>query len=1018
MKKYYFLIFIALFTITKAQTDLVRWDLTSNGNVSSSDKSVTATSISTTDHPIFYDSQGMRVEGWNNSNIEHYRFFGFSVGSSDGSSIKLASLLFEQEKLTPGPENYTIRYYIAPDGNTVDDNSFFYTVGSTILVNNESISSNPIKNIPLNLTISGTQRLIVKFYSSGNSWNGGWRIKANTLRITKAQESAPIAVDDSINTFINQSSQLSILANDTYTNLTSINIIQDPTHGVITVNGTTNVTYVPNADYTGLDSFKYTLTNGKGTSAPANVNLTVSKQVPVPLVRWKGSDSSVNLSPTIYPSVGVASSPISVGNSPVIANEGYNWSATDAGFIFTNWGTGNLLGNNQYIQFQIKADEGYQIILSQFIFQHKIDQGPRKLKIQYSKSNAFAGEQIILDGEKTSSNVWKEEKLNFSTNSTINPGETLYIRIYGYDAENPYWQGHRFFLKHLDDGPSIVGVVRVADETIWQNASSPHWSNGVPNATKNAIIDTHYDTAERTGFESKNLTINSTGSLTINEGNPITVNGQIINNAGSTKFVVADNANLLQKVSAQNIGEITVQKTALLPKMGYNYWSSPVSGQNLYQFSDGYNQANGGTGTGTPWNRFYVYNEANDYFVTSIASEITLNASSTFQQARGYAIRGKDTFAPVITSDTPAGHFQFTGVPQNGDIASYPLKLKGRGFNMIGNPYPSNLDFDEFFAVNQEKINGIAYFWTNNDNSVTTQQGSGYSNYKSNNYALLNRLGGTSATYPGFNNRKPNGLISVGQGFIVKAKEGGKDQPLIFNNSMRHADVAYFYNRTQVKKDRFWLEFKSPTNINNEILIGYLPDATNGFDRDYDTELLAVGNDSFWSILDTRKLGIQARKAPVFDEDAVKIGIKAAVAGNYTITLTDKDGAFKETQTIYIKDKYQNKTFNLSDSPYTFYSNVGQYEDRFEIIYKPIETLGTDNVLKNGIQIYKDVQSFIVKSSDNLDEVSVYDAVGRLVYDSKLSKKEILINKNNFAEGLYIIKARSGNTIITKKVLK
>ena len=81
-------------------------------------------------------------------------------------------------------------------------------------------------------------------------------------------------------------------------------------------------------------------------------------------------------------------------------------------------------------------------------------------------------------------------------------------------------------------------------------------------------------------------------------------------------------------------------------------------------------------------------------------------------------------------------------------------------------------------------------------------------------------------------------------------------------------------------------------------------------------------------------------------------------------------------------------------------------------------TLAADNSGNNGILIYKDNENFIVKSENNLDEVSVYDTVGRLIYITKNAKKEVLINKTTLAEGMYIIKAISRNTTITKKVVR
>lgn len=1374
MKKYLFILLSVVSFFVSAQTELVRWGLTSNGNVSYSSSRISASSIITSQNPIAYDSQGMNVTGWNNGNIEHYRYFGFSVGSSDGSSLKISNLAFEQERLSNGPQNYTIRYYIAPDGNNVDDYAFLYNLNTTILVNNESIASNPVKNIPLNLTISGTQRLIVRFFTSGNDWGAGWRIKANTLKLTEVQAIVPVANNDSYTVYKNTGTDLNILTNDVsgtaingititqqpangtltvngttnvkYTpasgyigtdsfkyktsNATglsneatvSINVIQDPNtavpvanndsysayknnetdfnvlsndtsvlaitgvtvtqqpgHGTLTVNGTTNVTYKPTVGYTGTDSFKYKAANSTGLSNEATANINVIENVDASLVRWNNSNSTPSFT----------NSHLNVGKITSTQNLSYVENLAIGGgynaFETTGWPDKNAqtVDTSKYIQFTISPKNGYKLNLSEFNLLCMMQSGDGKIRIDYSLNSNFSnpltllpettlsntistfslknfskpiatdgqilylriyvyntwnamhillkngqdvgpafignveysstvpiayddtvtniinndndinvlvnddysnkittlkfaqpshgtatikadnsinyipakdyvgadsftyyitneygvsnvatvninnvlnsttplvrwdktnftatsfqsflntsaitttngigiavgGEtnprtyyveasgdntlintskyiQFVLDNTSTQKTVepktfsyvakgtaskyeirysktpdfssdvvvlssgtvptdYTLQNFNFDAGLKLEPGEKLYLRMYFY---NTYYV--QFIMQFITGGtgPEIDGLfyntVYSPNTTIWLNPASPHWSNGIPTATKNAVIETAYNTVNNSSFESNNLTINAGGSLNVTNEGYIKVNGQIVNNAGTANFVVDDGSNILQNGTAQNVGNATIKKGALIPKMGYNYWSSPVIGQNLYQFSDGYNTVGAtGTETGTPWNRFYVYNETNDKFVTTLANDITLSATSVFQPARGYAIRGKNSFPTQITNTSTPVQFEFKGIPQNGDV-SFILKYTdaAHGYNMVGNPYPSNISFDDFFKLNKPKINGVLFLWTNNDSQVITQQGS---TYVSNNYALYNGTGGTSATYLGYNNRKPNGYISLGQGFIVQARAAGKNQPLLFNNAMRRAELANFYNKDNEnksdQKNRFWIEFKSPTNVNNEILIGYIPDATNGYDSDFDTELLAVGNDSFWSVLDNRKLGIQARDAVFSNDDVVKLGIKASVSGDYTIGITDKEGLFNGNQDVLLKDNYTNTVTNLKETHYVFNTNVGQYEDRFQIIYKPSQTLDTDNSVKKGIQIYKDLQNFIVSSPDNLDEVSVYDALGRLIFRAKNSKKEVLINKANFAEGLYIIKARSGNTILTKKVLK
>ncbi len=107
-----------------------------------------------------------------------------------------------------------------------------------------------------------------------------------------------------------------------------------------------------------------------------------------------------------------------------------------------------------------------------------------------------------------------------------------------------------FFL--LNWFPALVlffyNYVFASNDTTWLNAANPHWNNGIPTATKNAIIETSYDTATYGNFESNNLTINPGGTLTVNAGGYITINGQIANkNTATGSFVIEHNANLLQK---------------------------------------------------------------------------------------------------------------------------------------------------------------------------------------------------------------------------------------------------------------------------------------------------------------------------------------------------------------------------------------------------------------------------------------------------------------------------------------
>lgn len=602
------------------------------------------------------------------------------------------------------------------------------------------------------------------------------------------------------------------------------------------------------------------------------------------------------------------------------------------------------------------------------------------------------------------------------------PQPSNYTRLFdNLDRNTQYYYVVRAINGGAETGDSNEIAVKTTNAVVWNGTA---WSNNNegPDATIDAEIIEPYTSPE--GFQTKNLTITGLGSLNIQSQQDVTVNGNITL-PSDNKIIIENDGNLIQTAAGADTNptnfEITAKRIASLPKQGYTYWSSPLSGQNLYSFSDGYNSANGGTGTGTPWNRFYVYNEANDYFVTNIPGEITLNSSSTFQTGRGYAIRGMEKFGDAFY----ANEFAFNGKINNGQLFSQPLKNScaeentcDKGYNLIGNPYPSSLDFDALYAANSDRMYATAYFWTNSDVEVLQQTGS---NYEGNNYAVYNLSGGTGPADPDPESGAaliPTGKIKLGQGFIIKAKVAGKGQPVEFNNSMRRGyDAgAEFYSKKNEDRNRFWLTMTSPDNIANTILLAYTPEATNDFEMNYDGEYLVIGSDAFYSTLDSRKLAIQGR-ASFTDADQVALGNVYSKDGVYKISIRDKEGIFNAGQIIYLKDKLLNKTVNLSQEDYSFTATKGTDETRFEVVYKQA-VLGTDNAVKSEFQVYRDGTAYVVSSSKKLGRVEIYDTAGRLMKTLTANDNNVRIDTSGLVNGVYIIKAENSGDVKTKKIIK
>ena len=476
------------------------------------------------------------------------------------------------------------------------------------------------------------------------------------------------------------------------------------------------------------------------------------------------------------------------------------------------------------------------------------------------------------------------------------------------------------------------------------------------------------------------------------------------------KALFKNNANLIQDADAINGGDIVAQRIAKLKfvsvaaQADYNYWSSPVADQKLL-----YNAATLGTSfsPGTPNNRIFQYKESSDTFVAT--------TDPNFVAGKGYAVRAENAQnGSTYTADGNPKVFEFTGTPNNGNVTTPVLSWKDatHGYNLVGNPYPSIIDFNLLQTANSDLIYKTAYFWTNVV-YTPSQQGSSATGYTGNNYATFNGTGGTPA---GGSLVEPTKYIKTGQGFIVQTKKAGALQ---FTNATRAIGISpFFNNKLDEEKNRFWLTLSTPSNMTNTILVGYVEGATNAFEKDYDAPMLTDGSDSFYSILGNQKLIIQGKEDSFTDSDIIPLGAKYYETGTHKIQLYKKEGIFNGGQNVYLKDKLLNKTIDLTDGDYTFQAVKGTDFTRFEVVYKENATLGVNNGIKSDFSVYRDGANYVVNSSRTLGKIQVYDVAGRLIISENTTNKNIKLDFSGLVDGVYIIKAENSGDIRTKKVQK
>ncbi|MDI1254965.1 MAG: T9SS sorting signal type C domain-containing protein [Flavobacterium sp.] len=554
-------------------------------------------------------------------------------------------------------------------------------------------------------------------------------------------------------------------------------------------------------------------------------------------------------------------------------------------------------------------------------------------------------------------------------------------------------------------GPKCAGTA-----TTW---ASNVWSNGTPSATVKAIINADYSGAD---FAACELVINTGKVLTINTGKTITVQNDITLN-GTAQLIVADDGSLVQvSDSATNTGAIKVQRqTTALKQYDYTYWSAPVASQTLNVLANGDQSV------------FYSFD-------TAVNNWTYLESSTTMTAAKGYISRAPENLN-FSNNNTPSYTVNFNGLQNTGVIKINVVKSGTYADNLIGNPYPSAVDAKKFIEANATKISGTLYFWTHKSAISASIPGNQTFNYTADDYAKYNLTGGVGTgtapvSDPSNNNLKPNGYIASGQAFFVEALTSGTAE-VSFNNAMRTggSNNGQFFRSANTLEDpvgtandgRLWLNISNTEGAYSEMLLGYVDGATNSLDNLYDGKTMDAGNYvALYTILETQPLAIQGRGLPFSNADVIPLGFNTAINGNFSITMNDFDGFFMD-QNVYLYDNTNDVITNLHDGPYTFNSEIGTFNDRFELRFTNT-TLGTEIPVldKNDIGVIRDGNQIQIKSkAQNIASVTVYDLLGRVVFEkNKIENTDFTTNDLSVHNQVVVVKIKTENNLeMVQKVI-
>ncbi len=611
----------------------------------------------------------------------------------------------------------------------------------------------------------------------------------------------------------------------------------------------------------------------------------------------------------------------------------------------------------------------------------------------------FNGDDIIVISTSNQSNSYND-RIDIigvvGTNLSVNWGvDTSLIKGCG-TTETPSltYDPNEYLILTLDEvntanpATNIALGTQTVGPTIWTSS----WDNGNPDKTKTAIINGTYIDSNGS-FEACDLSVSAGGNINLDSGGSgtnfvlvnenLTVTGTFF--IGDTESLITVNPDAVMNGSIQK-REIT---TTLNNFRDFTYWSSPV------------NTTIGSAFSGVDPNRIFEWN----------------TTSGEWDVASGSMVSGKGYIAEAPVGTTGTHDVIFSGTPHNGtlgkSIAFNNDANPDNDFNLIGNPYPSAIDIENFILLgdngeirDNSAVDGTIWLWTH----VTAISNGTTGEFLGDDYATYNLTGGVGAgASSGSGSSVPTRNIGSGQGFFVKAVSSGT---VFFQNDMRLNDQnTQFFRAPDVKnsdtqeKDRIWLNIESSTGgAFNQLLVGFFDKATDGHDRGYDGSKVGAAWISFYSTIDDAKYTIQGLSNFNIDKK-VTLGFDTYIDQlmTYKMSIDNIEGVLNDND-VYIVDNELGITHDLKLADYEFeIDGSGNFPERFTLQFTSSVLDIDDLELSNNFVVINEENALQLRSSTIITDLKIYDMMGRLLIDSKPNDSKFSINTNTIKKGTVLI---------------
>lgn len=531
------------------------------------------------------------------------------------------------------------------------------------------------------------------------------------------------------------------------------------------------------------------------------------------------------------------------------------------------------------------------------------------------------------------------------------------------------------------DAPSLLSV----RDSFWEEPSA--WMSGRVPGTEDAVLLRNQMRLNTPSVVShlkldSGITLNASASSTLEILKKVELNGQIILEADSSGY-----SQLKAGGTISGTGSVTIQQ--YIANAGWHNLAIPVDIASLDDLGDVGDQA----GTGAQ-NTFYWDPSGTPQWVNQTASATDVKGRGYLAYVGTYGIAA----APATLS--------LTGTPYTSFAPSISYGTgTDQDWNLIANPFTCSLDFNALaVGTSGTNVNNSFAIW---DPSADAGNGD---------YVTVSSISSSSQK------------IAPLQSFWVQTTGSSPSFPSMSMST--HGTVGSsptYYKSQSVIADRLFLHTYQASNpqLEDELLIGFIPGASDGNDNAYDAGK-RIGNNVapfLMSAANGDELAINAIDHGPLSAKPKLLQLRFVSAKNnedYFIAL--EDSLLTNEYRIVLEDKKLSKRHDLNSRAYRFTHDVTE-EYRFVLHLEPlVERLDehTQVVVAAGsgsgrffIIYFKD------GSSAEPMEGALYDLQGRRVqsFTVPAGQDRVEVSTQDLPTGIYLLKIQTPNGLHAEKIL-